>query len=153
MDPILTSITAALSAGATAAASGVGSALVNDAYSALKAVIVGRFKRKATIEALEEDPSSEPQKAAVAEALMKSGAADDPAVQDLAQRLAHALADMPAADAKAMGLDIEDLQATNVSLKDIVTEGTAIRIRRMTVAGSFEVEGIRAGVQESSPKN
>lgn len=153
MDLIPTSITDALSAGTTAAASSVGSALVKDAYSGLKTLIVERFKRKAAIEALEEDPSSEPQKAAVAEALMKSGASDDPVVQELAQQLARALADMPAADAKAMGLDIEDLQAANVSLKDIVTQGTAVRIRRTTVAGSLEIEGIRAGVQESSSKN
>ncbi len=153
MDLIPTSITDALSAGAIAAVSGVGSAVVKDAYSALKAVIAERFRRKAAVEALEEDPSSAPQKAAVAEALIKSGASDDPAVQELAQRLAHALADMPAADAKSIGLDIEDLQAANVNFRDVVTQGTAVRIRRTTVAGNFEVEGIRAGLQESAPKN
>jgi hypothetical protein len=149
---VATQMTDALSNGAIAAASGVGTSLVKDAYAGVKALVVDRFKRRATIEALEEDPSSEAQKAAVADALSKSGAADDPEVQDLVRQLAAALAGMDAPSAKAMGLDIEDLQAANVRLVDITSEGTAVRIRRTTVAGTLEVEGIRSG-QEPARKN
>ncbi|MGI4795008.1 MAG: hypothetical protein ACRYG8_13220 [Janthinobacterium lividum] len=149
---IATQITDALSNGAIAAASGVATSLVTDAYGGLKALVVGRFKRPATIDALEEDPSSDTQKAAVAEALSKSGAADDPEVQDLARQLAAALAGMDALNAGAMGLDIEDLQAASVRLVDIVSQGTAVRIRRTTVTGTFEAEGIRSG-QGATEKN
>ena len=150
---IPTSITDALSAGALAAASGVASAAVTDAYAGLKSLVAGRFGRKAAMAALEEDPRSEPQKGAVAEALAKSGAADDPDVQRLANELARALSELPPADVAAIGLDIEDLQAANVRLRDIVAAGTAVRIRRTSVAGDFEATGIRAGVRETEPKN
>lgn len=153
MDPsIPAQITGALADGATAAASGLATAVVKDAYAGLKALIVNRFKRRAVLDALEEDPCSEAQKAAVAEALSKSGAASDPEVQKLAQQLVAALAGVAALDAKAKGLDIEDLQAANVKLTDIAAEGTAVRIRSTTVAGTFEAEGIRGG-QGAAGKN
>lgn len=145
-------ITDALSNGAAAAASGLATTVVKDAYAGLKAAIVDRFRRRAALDALEEDPSSEAQKVAVAEALSKSGAASDPEVQKLAQQLAAALAGMAPPDAKAMGLDIEDLQAANVKLTDIAAEGTAVHVRRTTVAGTFEAEGIRGG-QGATRKN
>lgn len=153
MEHMTNPIVDVLAAGAKAAVTGLAATAVKEGYTALKAGIVARLNRKATVEALEEDPASGPLKAAVAEALARSGAAEDSQVQELAQRLARALAEVPAADARAMGLDIEDLQAANVKLSDIAAQGTAVHIRRTHVTGDFEVAGIRAGLQGTDPKN
>lgn len=138
-------ITDTLASGAAAAGSGLATTVVNDLYTALKSVIVNRFKRPATINALEEDPSSATQKSAVTEVLLKTGAADDPEVQDLARQLAAELAGLDSSAASAMGLDIDGLQAGSARFANIASAGTAVRIRNTTVAGHFEAEGIRSG--------
>lgn len=147
-----TEITNALSNGAIAAASGMASTLVTDLYAGAKAIIAGRFKRGRVVEALEEDPSSDAQKAAVSEALTKSGASGDPELLELVRKLTAALAEIEAPSAKAMGLDIENLRAANVTLSDISASSTAVRMRQVDVSGDINVSNIRAG-QEPSLKN
>lgn len=152
MEPITAGIVAALAGGATAALNGVASEVVRDAYNALKALLVERYKRKATIEAIEEDPASQAQQQAVAEALQRSGALDDGEVLRIAQGLATALAALPAKEAAAAGLDIERFKAESVHIRNITSPGTAARLKDVRVKGKFIAENIHAGMAPGNAK-
>jgi len=135
MEPITAAIVSAIVAGAAASAKGVASQAVSDAYSALKALIVERYKRANAVGMIEEDPESEPGKAALGEALTKSGAVADAQVQEGAARLSSALAELP-----------EDARAKlSVQLRNIEA-GRSILLENLHSAGSAEiaVEGAKA---------
>lgn len=138
---------------AKAAGSGAASAVVRECFSAVKSLWADRFKRKAALEAVEEDPASTPTRTALAHVLEQTGALSDPEFRTLLGRLADALARVPPVEAAAAGLDIENLRAASVRLKAIEASGTAVRIRNTAIDGSFEAEGIRGGVTGLAEKN
>lgn len=142
-----------LSDAAKAAASGAAGAAVRESFSAVKSLWANRFRRKAALEAVEEDPNSAPMRAALAHAVAQTGALNDPEFHALLGRLVEALAALPQAEAAAAGLDIDNLRAASVRFKNIEAAGTAVRIRNTAVEGSFEAEGIRGGVIGPAEKN
>jgi hypothetical protein len=152
MDPIATTIVSALVGGAIAALNGIASKAVRDAYDSLKALIAERYKRKATIEAVEEDPTSETQQKAAAEALQKSGALSDEDVLKTAHALAIALTNLPSGQAAALGLDMERFKAASVQIRNVISTGTAVRLRDVEVKGDFLTENVHAGVASSEGK-
>lgn len=146
MEPVSTAIVAALAAGVSAALKDVATQGIKDAYAGLKTLIVDRYKRKAAVEAVAEDPESQAQRAALAEALEKTGAAEDPDIVAEAERLSEELSKLPLETAPSLGLDIEDFEAENARFKDFATSGTAARLRRVKVKGDFVAEGIQSGL-------
>ncbi|MBY5389623.1 hypothetical protein [Rhizobium leguminosarum] len=110
MDPI-SAITAALIAGATAAATGVASEAVTDAYRALKTVLVDVYKLASTA-LLEKKPSNPAYQQAVANELKDSPQiANDQVVLEKTQAVQLALREAPPEQQAAWGIDINELEA------------------------------------------
>jgi hypothetical protein len=147
MEPISTTIVAALVAGATTALKGVATQAVTDAYDGLKRIITDRYKRKAAIDNIEEDPESTSGQESLKEALDKTGAANDPEVIAKARSLTEALTALPQEAVAAAGLDIERFKAANAVFENIQASGTAVHMRDVEVGGTFEARGIRGGVK------
>jgi hypothetical protein len=74
MEPVSITIAAAIAGGAAVALKDVANQAVEDAYQGLRTLIVDRYKRKASLEALEEDPESPAAQKLLAEALEKTKA-------------------------------------------------------------------------------
>jgi internalin A len=95
MDPITGAIVAALAAGVASGAGEVGKKVVVDAYSALKAAIKKKYgtesKVAQAVTAVEEEPDFEPNQQALAGRVEQVDAAEDPELQELAQKLLEAL--------------------------------------------------------------
>jgi hypothetical protein len=93
-------IVAAVLGGVVASAGKVASSAVEDAYGALKALLVRKLGEKAeAVEALaklETKPDSEGRKATVAEELRDAKVAEDPDLLDAARRLQTVLDQLPA---------------------------------------------------------
>jgi hypothetical protein len=93
-------IVAAVFGGVAASAGKVASKAVEDAYGALKELLVGKLgKRAEAVEALaklEAKPDSDGRKATLAEEMKDANVADDPDVLDAARRLQAALDQLPA---------------------------------------------------------
>jgi hypothetical protein len=95
MDPITGAIVAALAAGVASGAGEVGKKVVVDAYGALKAAIKKKYgaesKVAQAVAAVEDEPDFEPNQQALAGRVEQVDAADDPELQELAQKLLEAL--------------------------------------------------------------
>jgi hypothetical protein len=146
MDPV-SAIVAALVAGAAASVNAVATDAVKDTYQALKTLIADRYKRSGAITTVEEDPGSEAAKAAVTEALRKSGAGDDPDVQKGALELDRALEAMPAETRAVLEIHLKDLQAgRGILLQSLTSSGdTTLTAERVRTDGDFTVRDVSAG--------
>ncbi|MGO8534156.1 hypothetical protein ACC756_27990 [Rhizobium ruizarguesonis] len=103
----LSSITAALIAGAAAASTEVASDALKDAYGALKRVLVDSYNFVSTA-VLDKKPTSPTSHAAVDEEVKENPAlAEDPIVQEKVKQVQDALSAMPPEQLAAAGIDID----------------------------------------------
>ena len=144
MDPI-TTILAALVAGAAEAVKPLVGDVLRDAYHGLKAIIQSRYA-KVSLGQLEEAPDSQARRAVVAEDLVKAGADKDTELLQHAKAVLDAVAAQQQTGSDVVGLDIGKIKAGSMTLEDIVSAGAAARIKEAEVAGAFVAKGLRAGV-------
>ena len=122
MEPISAiALSLALGAGAIAGKEVV-SGLVKDAYAALKDRIKQHYP-KVSVEQLEEAPQSKSRRAVVEEDLANAGAATDSELADAANRLIELVRTQAPGAAAAIGVDLKDVEAANLRLRDIAALG------------------------------
>jgi hypothetical protein len=154
MEPVSTTIVAAIAGGAAVAFKDVANKAVSDAYQGIRTLIVERYKRKASLEALEEDSESAAAQQLLAAALEKTEAVKDGELLQLAQTLSGALSQIPQTEATSYAIDIERFKAAEVLFRNIQSSGIGIRIGRAEVEGKFVIEDVKAGLQgEDAKKN
>jgi hypothetical protein len=151
MDPV-TLIVAALAAGAAAGMTESAAAqVVKGAYSALKARISARSP-SVDFAGLERRPESEAKRNSLAEDLAEAGVAEDPDVIALAERLVAAVRESSPAVGEQIGVDLADVEAQFVRVRNVTASGTAVRVRRTRLQGGIDVEDVHAG-KEGQPKD
>lgn len=144
MDPVTTTIVAALVSGAVAGVADVATAAVSDAYAALKRALLRRGDVEVAIEAVEEDPGAVEDRAALA-AQIEATRPDDE-LQSLAQDLLDAIDGLRDDAAAQAVFDFDELRvARDLRLTDIEALGPVFRGGNVVVDGDFIAEGIRSG--------
>jgi len=143
MDPISVTVVSALAAGATAIAKGFASEAIKDAYKGLKHLIVSRFQKAAPfVEAVEDDPSSEPEQRVLLKQLAQGNS--DAEVKNAAVVLLEKLNELRSEPRAAAMLDFEKLNAAkNFELSDAVFSGTLLRAKEATFGGDVTLRGLR----------
>jgi hypothetical protein len=127
------------------------SSIVKDAYKKLKAVILKHYPDIA-ISVLEQKPNSKDAQNVVERELAAANAGQNAAVLSAAQALLDVIRrDAPAA-VTTMGIELDDVSAANVRLKDVVSAGGGVRMQRARIVGDIEITGVRAGSSLSTPK-
>ena len=150
MEPISAiAISLALGAGAIAGKEVV-SAVVKDAYGALKELIRKRYP-KVSIDQLEQAPGSNSRRAVVEEDLAATDAGQDAELHAAARKLTELIQQHAPGAAAAIGVDLKDVAAANLRLADIAASGTGVKVERGTFAGDIDIRGVRAGVPPSDP--
>jgi hypothetical protein len=145
MEPVSAiALSLALGAGASAGKEAV-SAVVKDAYAALKDLIKSRYPRVST-EQLEQAPESKTRWAVVEEDLAASGVGQDAELVAKARALVELVQRHAPAAAAAIGVDLKEVAAANLRLVDVAAAGTGVRVERGTFAGDIDIRGVRAGV-------
>jgi hypothetical protein len=151
MDPA-SGIAMSLALGAAAVA---GKELVNstvkDAYAGLKSIIAKRLP-KIRIAALERDPSSPEQRANLERELSQYEAGRDHEVITAAQKLLDLVEQHAQGAASIVGVNIKDVRAANLRLRNVVSSGTGIEISG-EFTGDIDIEGVVAGNRKPSRKN
>ncbi len=148
MEPIsAVALSLALGAGAVAGKEFV-SALVKDAFTALKDLIKRRYP-KVSIEQLEEAPASKSRRAVVEEDLAGYGAGQDAELVAAARTLIELVQQHAPTAAAAIGVDLKDVAAANLRLADITASGTGVKVEHGTFTGDIDIRGVRAGVPPS----
>jgi hypothetical protein len=139
----------ALGAGAVAGKEVV-SALVKDAYAGLKSLIASRYP-KVSVAQLEQAPGSKARRAVVAEDLASAGADRDVELAAAARQLLELVERHAPAAVTAVGVDLQDVEAANLRLGDIVASGTGVKVEKGKFTGDIDIHGVRAGLGADDP--
>lgn len=142
MEPV-SAIVGALSAGATALASGALSAAGKDAYNLLRDAIL-HIVSPADVEKLEQKPTSESRKGVLAEELAEAGKGEDTELAELARQLIVELKEVGAVG--VTGVSLEEVEAINIRLQNITASGTGVSVKKTTTSGDIEISDVSAGV-------
>ena len=150
MEPISAiALSLALGAGA-AAGKAVVSEMVKDAYAALKVLIKSRYPT-VSVEQLEQAPQSKNRRAVIEEDLGNSDAGKDGELVEAANRLIELVRTQAPGAAAAIGVDLKDVEAANLRLRDIAAWGTGVEIEKGRFSGNVEISDVRAGVKRDDP--
>jgi hypothetical protein len=147
MEPISVSIVTALAAGAGAAARDVATTAVKGAYAGLKKFLLDRYHKAGPfVEAVEADPTSEPEQKVLANQLKETQS--DPEAKRLAVALLDALEELRNNPRAQAVFDFGKLRAAkNFELNDIQFSGTLFRAADATFEGDFKA----ANIHQSPP--
>lgn len=151
MDPV-SAIVGALALGASVVLKTATEQAVKDAYAKLKALVQDRYASvSADLAQLERTPDSKSRRAVIEEGLQRDGAQNDAKLRDIAAQ-AQVLMSLirnrtPEANA-ATGVVLEDVEAVNARLADIVTSGTGVIITKSKFTQDIDIRGVRAGVAD-----
>jgi hypothetical protein len=145
VEPVSITIVTALAAGATTVVKAVANAEIKNAYDGLKRLIIDRYqKAQPFVEAVEADPTSEPEQTVLTKQLSKAGADADPELKESARQLLKAVESLRHEPKAAELFDFDRLRAArNFELEDIETIGTVLRAREADFEGDFKAKGIR----------
>jgi hypothetical protein len=150
MDP-LSSIFAAVLAGAATAMQATVADAVKDAYAALKRIVVERY-RGVDLTIVERDPTAPDNRRALERQLRDSGASGDVDLLSRAKALLDEVARSEPRLADVVGVDLERIKAGTIRIEDIVSAGSGVRVKDTVAAGDFVVSGVRAGGSDSVGK-
>jgi hypothetical protein len=157
MDPILTSIVAALVAGATAKAKDVASQAIMDTYKGLKNLLIRKLGKGGAVQSVEDEPESESARSTLVEALAKKGKdlQTDSDLKGLVERLEHAIAGAKAEGVQGTAdIDVDTVRGhVNATVENLIAEG---RIKLGSVVaeeGDATVKGLTAGFKPIESKN
>lgn len=154
MDPV-SAIVGALALGASVAFKTATEQAVKDAYAKLKALIQARYASVSPdIAQLEQTPDSKSRRAVIEEGLQRDGAQTDTNLRDIAAQ-AQALVSLirnraPEANA-ATGVVLENVEAANARLADIVANGIGVIVKHSTFSRDIDIRGVRVGVPDRAP--
>lgn len=152
MDPITISVVSALAAGATAVGKEFATAAIKDSYKALKAFVLKRFAgAEAFVQAVEDDPGSEPEQQVLAKKITGIGEAGE--VKALVQTLISEIEAVRDAPGAAAVFDFDTLRAVrNFEIDGATFSGTLLRARDATFEGDFKATNIRQEPPEENKK-
>ena len=143
MEPT-TIIVSALAAGAAAALKPTAAQVVKDAYAFLKAVLSRKFA-SIELKALESKPDSAVKQASLKEDLEGTTAARDGEVLDAVNKLVDALSVHDPAAAELVGVDLVGVRAASLSIGNVSSTGTGVRIHSSEFSGDIKVGDVAAG--------
>jgi hypothetical protein len=145
VEPILSSIIAALAAGAVAKASDIGGKAISDAYDGLKSLIIRKLGKGGAVQSVEDEPSSASAQATLAEAMAKGGVGNDADLASKAKELEEKLAAATATGASA-DIDVGNIRGKiNAIVEDLVATGRIKLGDVVAESGDARLTGLRAG--------
>jgi hypothetical protein len=145
MEPVITTIVAALVAGATAATKDVATQAIKDAYQGLKGLVTGKYAgTNDAVEAIDDEPESDLDRQVLAKRLDRAGAANDAELKTAAQALLDAVGELREVEGAAPLFDFDRLRvARDVKLSDLEALGAVFRGKNVKVGRDFKVSGVR----------
>jgi hypothetical protein len=151
-EPILTTIVAAVVAGAVTAAGSVASQAIADAYSGLKSMIIRKLdNRQSEVLGVEENPDDMEAQERLAKRLAEKGLHQDPELKAQAERVTIAVTEAQAAGIPGIAnINVEDIHARlEARITDLIASGS-ITVRNIT-GRSVNVSGLRSGAGATQP--
>ena len=149
MDPISIIVTA-LAAGAAAGLKPTAEKVIQDAYAAIKALILRKYGEMG-VGLLERDPASPAKRSVVKEELEKTDAGNDNEVLAQAKVVLDAVQKHAPETAGKIGVELEEIRGASLKISDIIASGGGVKVRRAEITGDIEIKGVRAGGEPPNP--
>jgi hypothetical protein len=121
--------------------------VVKDIYAAMKDRLRSKYP-KVPISLLEEQPDSTSRRTVVVETLVSASASADAELLQLAKKLISAIEQTPPPPNSTAAIIIKNVEAGNLTLRDIVASGSAVDIQDSRFTGDIFVEGVRGTSQK-----
>ena len=150
MEPA-TIIVTALALGAATGIKSVAEQAVKDGYQVLKNLFNTKYP-DVGVDRLEKKPESKTQQAAIEEEIADLGADKDAEILQKAEVLLETIKNLPAENVPAIGVDLEKIKGATLKIKDIIATGAGVRVRDGEFSGEINIEQVRAGHKENTPK-
>ena len=148
VDPMVTDMVTAIAAGAVSAFKDDAKDAVKNAFVGLKTLITGKYPTTATsLAQLEQKPSLAGRRQSLAEDLQEAGASNDDELAGHAATLIAIIGKEDPDAARAIGVDLKDFEAANVTLRKVKASGTtatSVRLHAATVHGDIIIEDVTA---------
>ena len=138
VDPIITSLVAAIAAGAAAGLKKDAAKAVRDAYGGLKDVLTRRYSG-VDLRPVEQRPTSRPKKESLAEDLSEAGAANDSELLALARVLTEAIQVYDPEAAGSAEVDLKDVKAKLLAIERVTGHHARVRVEGSDVEGEFRI--------------
>lgn len=138
-------IVTALVLGATAGLKGIIEKSIKDSYIALTKLIKSKYKDKVSLDLLEKSPDSPSRQAVVKEDIVNCGADKDSEVLLGVTALFDSLIKSKSLSSSLVGVSLDDVQAFNIRIKDVISDGSGVTIQHAKVKGDIQIEDIVAG--------
>jgi len=145
MEPVTTSIVAALVAGAVAATKDVATSAIKDAYEGLKKLIIQRHEgTRPAVEKIAAEPSNEAAQQMLAKQLQESGVTADDKLKELATKLVDAVMELRGNPKAEPLFDFGELEVVrDLKMTNIESTRQILRATKAKVGQDFIVDGIR----------
>lgn len=151
MDPI-TTIVAAIAAGAAAGLKSTAEKAVKLAYEKVREHIEQRFPL-ISLSPIERKPESETKRASLVEDLAESNADKDQDLLDRVGSLIEALESYAPNEAATIGISLEEVKASYLRVGSVVSTGTGIKIGNSEFSGGIDIGDVTAGKKEPDSRN
>lgn len=138
-------IVTALALGASAGIKGIAEKSIKDTYTALTKLIESKYKDKVNLDLLEKSPDSPTRQAVVKEDIVNCGADKDSEVLLAVTSLFDLLIKSQNMPPSLVGVSLDDVQAFNIRVKDVLSEGSGVTIQHTKAKGDIQIEGVVAG--------
>lgn len=149
MEPVITTIAAALALGAAAGLKDTASKAVTDAYAGLKKLIQDRYKKNEDVtDALDyliKKPEAGPRRQMLEQALKDAGADKDQELAQEAEQLLAAVEEHSPEAAAGIGMDIGTLKAARLDVSNVLAVaggGTGVKIEEAEIDGTASFSNI-----------
>ncbi len=153
MEEVVRFVTDALALGAAASLKTAASEAVKDLYGKSKTYLTRTYP-SVDLAPLEKKPESKAKQASVQEDLEEAGAGGDEELLTLARNLLEVVEKHDVKVAEAMGVDLEEVKARGLRVREVDSEGTGVKVKRSEFEGDIDIEGVRTGRRgrENPPK-
>lgn len=142
-------IVTALALGATSGIKGVTEKSIKDAYAALINLLDSKFKDKVNLDLLEKSPESLTRQAVVKEDIVNCGADKDKEVLLAVKSLFDLIIKSQDLSSSLVGVSLDDVQAFNIRVKDVMSEGSGVVIQHAKAKGDIQIEGVVSGKKKT----
>ncbi len=150
MEPVTATIVAALVSAAVAATEEIATTAIKDAYGALKKLVLQKCEAAThAVENIETAPSDELEQAVLAKRLQDGGIGADEQLQEMAQKLLDAIAELRGNPKAESLFDFDELEvARDLKMTNIESVRQVMRARKAKIGQDFIVDNVRDGSKD-----
>ena len=148
---VISGIASALALGAAAGLKNTAEQAIKEGYTALKNLIGLKLPVIfPSLLQLEQAPESKARLAVVVEELEHVHANDDDEILKLAETLLNLVEKTAPGLAETIGVSLTDIKGASLSIADIRSSGSGVRINSTDIQGDISISGVRAGDKGTS---